>query len=412
MNPFILRFDLEMPQLILTHSQNSVPSSEYIQQSLKQYGFDLQWQHQLVSWNELRTFLRDATFKRAGAEIAQVGSTWVSGLTGMQALRPFTPPEILRIQRAGNFVSAAWNTSALGTDSDKRVWSIPWSKDVRIIYYWADMFEQAQVDPQLAFSDPASFEAALGKLQASGIETPWIACTAREVNTVHHVSMWIWQHGGELLSQDGREVLFAEASALEGIKAYFHLHRFMPSSSTSEGWRETDVINLFQQRKVACVLSGAWVVNTALSSNPQLFSRLRAAIPPATPFIGGTNLVVMNHLSARYEQSAINLILHLTSKEFITNFAPMAGYDLPARADVLEEPPFVNNPFMPVLVQALQVGRSIPNILRWSIVEDKLTETFAKIWMEIKCQPEQPLNAIISEHLKPLAQRLNRTLAT
>jgi multiple sugar transport system substrate-binding protein len=398
-----------MPELILTHSQNFTPPNEYIHQLLKEWSLDTLWHHQFVSWNDLRSLLRDSVFKTAGAEIAQVGSTWVSGLMGMNALRPFTISEAARLQRAGNFNPIAWNTPTVGIETDKRVWSIPWSIDARIVYYWEDMFEHAHVDPQTAFNDLESFEAALEQLQASGIETPWVACTAKEVNTVHHVSMWIWQHGGDLLSQDGREVLFSESPAIEGVEAYFRLHRFIPNSS--EGLSEADILKLFQQRKAACILSGTWVVNDALRSDTQRFSRLRAALPPAPPYIGGTNLVMMNHLSARHEQSAIDLLLRLTSEAFIINFAPMTGYDIPARVDVLEKPPFSDNPFMPVLSQALQTGRPIPNMSRWGIVEEELTNAFSRIWMEIKCHPEQPLNVLIAQQLQPLAQRLNRILS-
>ncbi len=398
-----------MPQVILTHSQNLTPSDSYVEQQLERWGLDATWQHQFESWDNLWQVLRTAVFQKSGAEIAQVGSTWVSGLLGMQALRPFTVSEVLRIQQAGNFLPVAWNSAEAEDDTKKRVWAIPWSSDARVMYYWEDMFEQARIDPEAAFSDPRNFEDTLERLQASGFETPWVACTAREVNTVHHICMWIWQYGGEILSPNGREVRFTEPAALAAIEAYFRLHRFIPD--TPEGLTEADVLTLFQQRKAACILSGTWVVTHAMRADADLFSRLGAALPPAPPYVGGTNLVVMNHLSARHEQSAIDLIVRLSSEEFLAEFAPMAGYDLPVRTELFEKPPFSNHPFIPVLSQALQTGRSIPNLMRWGIVEDELKTAFHKIWMDIKNQPDQALDVIIANQLEPLAVRLKRMLA-
>ncbi len=398
-----------MPQVILTHSQNSMPSDAYVEQQLKNWDFDTTWQHQFKSWDHLWQVLRTAVFQKSGAEIAQVGSTWVSALMGMQALRPFAVPEVLRIQQAGDFLPVAWSSSAAEDDTKKRVWAIPWSTDARVVYYWADMFEQAGIDPETAFINPRNFEDTLERLQGSGFETPWVACTAPEVNTVHHICMWIWQYGSDILSPDGREARFTEPDALAAIEAYFRLHRFIPD--TPNGLSEGDVLTLFQQRKAACILTGTWVVTPEMRADADLFSRLEAVLPPAPPYVGGTSLVVLNHLSARHEQSAIDLIVRLTSDEFFTDFAPMAGYDLPVRSDLLEKPPFSEHPFMSVLAQALQNGRAIPNLMRWGIVEDELKMAFYRIWMDIKSQPDQPLDAIIANQLEPLAARLNRTLA-
>jgi multiple sugar transport system substrate-binding protein len=211
----------------------------------------------------MRATLKEAAFRKGGAEIAEVGTTWISGFVGMNVLRPFTPSEVSYIQKEGDFLPLAWKT--MSPENNNPVLSIPWSADARVIYYWADMFEEANVDPQTAFKDVPSFEAALEQLQSRGIQTPWIAATALEANTVFHTGMWIWQHGGDFLSGDGKKVLFIEPPAMKGILEYFSLHRFMPNTVTPLA--EGDILERFFNREVAYIITGRWLLNRVLHNS-------------------------------------------------------------------------------------------------------------------------------------------------
>jgi ABC-type glycerol-3-phosphate transport system substrate-binding protein len=399
-----------VPQLSLAYSPrpNTHRMNELIRASLKEWNMDEAWEPHLTPWHQVRSIVKDSLFKKTGAEIAQVGTTWVSGLVGMHALRPFAAPEIARIQHEGNFMPIAWKAASL--EDHDRLWMIPWTIDTRVMYYWGDMFDVAKVDAQTAFKDIPSFESALEKLQAHGIQTPWASTTDLEMNTVHHIGMWLWAYGGNFLSPDGKKVLFIEPEAMQAIHAYFGLNRFMPQTENllSEG----QILDLFFNRQVACILTGPWFINHVLD-NPQAygFSRLQASLPPAPPFIGGSSLVVMGHLPAHYEQSAIDLLVHLTGKQFVADYSFITGYHIPMRIDVLDSSPFVDNPFLPVLLKALDVGHTLPNTIRWGIVEDELVKTFSSIWAKIQTQPDQSIASIIESYLEPLANRLNRTLA-
>jgi ABC-type glycerol-3-phosphate transport system substrate-binding protein len=397
-----------MPDLVITNNAIREEVLAFLEPLMKQWGLADQWRLQHTTWAQLRPLLKEAAIRKVGAEVAQVGTTWVSGFVAMNTLRPFAPLEVARIRQTGNFIPLAWETTSLG--NNQPVWSIPWSADARIMFYWDDMFERAKVDPRSAFQNPQAFEAALEQLQSSGTPTPWVVATTPIPNTVQYTGMWIWQHGGEFLTRDGRQVLFTEPAAMAGIEAYFRLHRF--TALKDELLEERDVLEQFLDRRAACILAGSWLLLSASLRHfdSDTLSHLKASLPPAPPFVGGSNLVIMQHISPRYEQSALELILRLISEPFGQDYFYVTGY-LPVQSNVLTSPPFTEDPHLHVFAEALRIGRSIPNTIRWGIVEDELVKVFATIWTTIKAKPDEPLRPLLERQLEPLAKRLNRTLS-
>lgn len=81
---------------------------EYLQQILREYEarqglkIELMVQEWPTAWSELTTF---ATYRR-GPDVSVVGTTWITTLEAMQALRPFAPAEIDRLDRAETFLRA------------------------------------------------------------------------------------------------------------------------------------------------------------------------------------------------------------------------------------------------------------------------------------------------------------------
>ena len=62
-----------------------------------------------TAWSDL---VRVALYKD-GAEVSEVGSTWVGSFVGMDALRPYTSLDISRVGRAAAFLPSAWQNGSL-----------------------------------------------------------------------------------------------------------------------------------------------------------------------------------------------------------------------------------------------------------------------------------------------------------
>jgi multiple sugar transport system substrate-binding protein len=281
---------------------------------------------------------------------------------------------------------------------------------VRVIYYWRDMLQEAGVDEQSAFQTPAHMQETLDRLQSSGVsDSPWIVTLQLPLTTLHNVASWIWGVEGELVSAGGRNARFSEPAALAGARAYFGLHPSLPP-----GIQHMDVVqmvNLFADRQAAVAMGTSnWLQLTRQqhSASPDVLANLGVTLPPGPPFVGGSGLVVWRH--SRQEWDAVDLVRQLVSKENQLKYCQSIGY-LPARLDVLNEPPYSTDPHYQVIVKALDVGRPFPTFRLWGLVEERLSAALNKVWDIILDDPSQDLDAVIAGQLKPLSQRLEGTLS-
>jgi multiple sugar transport system substrate-binding protein len=361
-----------------------------------------------VSWDNIWSDLVRIALYKDGAEISEIGTTWVGSFVGMDTLRPYTLPEISKVGGANAFLPSAWqNGSLIGDDT---LWAIPWLSDTRVIFYWRDMFEHAGVDESGAFQSFEQMEETLARLQSHGMSTPWAATTRRTANTVYNISSWVWGAGGDFMSADGKRVLAAEAEARAGMTHYFRLYRYMPQRS--EPMDGIAAFELFQNQSVAAILSGPWFLSWLRRRGvpPYTLSRIGVALPPGPSFVGGTGLVIWKHVSYDHEQLAVELARHLVTSPALLDFYRLAGL-LPARRDLLAQPPFGTDPHYQKIIEALVAGRPHSRIPMWGLVEDRLATTLAHIWNEVRANPSQDIAPLIESNMVPLAQRLDATLA-
>jgi multiple sugar transport system substrate-binding protein len=358
-------------------------------------------------WPNLWNRLKEIALHEHDVNLAEIGSTWLGSIVGMQAARPFRPEEVARLGGSESFVPASCDSAMMSGAGDKRIWAIPWFVDTRAIVYWRDMLEEAGVDEETAFQTPEDMERTLASLQAAGFDTPWVCPTDNSVLTVHSMASWIWQKGGNILSEDGKSAAFTSPEAMEGIRQYFSLHKYLPQDLHPMG--EGDSFDWFGNRKAAVTITGPWIRSTfrGLGVGEDMLANLGTAAPPGPAFVGGTHLVIWRHALARHERITLKLIECLTSarvqsSEMIT--------ELPARVDVLNAPPYSDDPYWRIFSQALQGGRSFPCVPLWGTVEDRMRNTLAAIWISLNENPEQDIDGVLELHLGRLAKQLNRIL--
>jgi multiple sugar transport system substrate-binding protein len=369
---------------------------------------DLDCQVREMSWETAWADLMKVALYQHGPDVSQIGSSWISNLAAMRALRPFTQREIIALGGADTFVPASWEASQV--PGRGRGWAIPWLTDARVIFYWRDMLQEAGVDEQSAFQTPAHVEETLDRLQTNGVsKAPWANTVQIPFLTLQNVASWIWGMGGELVSAGGRNARFSEPAALAGARAYFGLHRYLPPGI--QDMQVDQIINLFVERQAAVTMGlPNWLhsVRQQHSADPDVLANLGVALPPGPSFVGGSGLVVWRH--SRDEWDAVDLVRQLISQEAQLEYCQSTGY-LPARLDVLHEPPYSTDPHYRVMVKALKAGRSFPTFRLWGLVEERLGAALSKIWGIILDDPSQDLDAVIAQQLEPLNKRLEETLS-
>lgn len=354
------------------------------------------------AWQEL---VKIALY-RHGPDVSQIGSTWVSGLAGMNAVRPFDAPEIRVMGSVEAFLPTSWNSCMVA--GDPQIWAIPFLAYESLFYYRRDWLEHAGIDENTAFTTPQNLAEALRKLSEEGEHVPWLIPTQHLSNTLHYISSWIWHAGSDYISPDGKQILFNKPAAMSGIQAYFDLYRYLPSQTNVPGQEEADYYN----GKVAITLETPELWNYELPNTPgtapEVIANTGVATPFGVPFVGASNLVIWKHTP--HTGLALELVKFLTSRTVQSKYAPTTGL-LPVRQDVLSEPPFTNQPVYQTMEQGLKTGRSFPSLPLWGLVEDKLSLVLAEVWKDVLSSKNPDIPTILKNRIDPLAQRLEVTLA-
>jgi multiple sugar transport system substrate-binding protein len=398
-----------MATLELTVPLHTDQSANYLRRALERisqahgtYSIQITSMPWVTAWNDLVNI----GLHRTGADLSEVGTTWISNLVAMNALRPFAVGEVAAMGGKAAFLPATWQSaSVLG---DETVWAIPWLADARVIYYWRDMLEESGVDATTAFQTSDNLVAAFERLRASDVSHPWaVVTTSHTHDTLYHALSWVWGAGGEFVSADGKRPLFHQPEARTGLRAYFGLHRYMPPEPI--GLTNDHILDLFLNRQTTAIMSGPWLLN-ALRANAEVSAHLGIALPPGPPFVGGLNLVIWQHIHSSLARAAVELVQYLVTEQIQVEYSQLAGF-LPARPDLLAQPPFSTDPYYQVLAEALKHGRAHTAIACWGLVEERLTVALNGIWAEIRRQPDRDLDALMAQYLEPLARRLAITLA-
>jgi multiple sugar transport system substrate-binding protein len=364
----------------------------------------------MMSWNTLWSDLVRMALYRDGPIVSEIGTTWLDTLVSMEGLRPFTPAEISILGNAAAYLPAAAQCGTLMGRPE--IWGLPWLVDTRVIYYWRDLLEKAQVEEAGAFSSSERMADTLHRLRASGNATPWAVATAHVRDVIYNITPWVRGRGGDFVSDNGRQLLIQQLPALQGLTAYFELYRFMP------GWPEVIIgvpaIERFRQRQVAAILGGPWLLRDMQLTGDEVSAETKPigiAAPPGPPFVGGTDLVMWKHGIREDELAGIELLHYLFTSDNVLPFCQLTGL-LPSRLDLLAHPFYADNPYFRQMIDVLAQGRTHPRVLSWGLIEERLTRTLVRVEQELRANPAQDVAALLARLIEPMVERLEVTLET
>jgi ABC-type glycerol-3-phosphate transport system substrate-binding protein len=123
--------------------------------------------------------------------------------------------------------------------------------------------------------------------------------------------------------------------------------------------------------------------------------------------VGGSNLVIWDY--SFKPLVALKLVEFLTSYEVQSGYILQAG-QIPARVDVLAGPPFTTDPYLQVIRQSLESGRSFTATYLWGKVEERLSAVVNNIWSQLFADPTLNIETAVAAQLKPLAAQLDQIL--
>ena len=362
-----------------------------------------------MQWSNAWQQLVDISTHGQGADISQVGSSWVSSLVSLNSLRPIPPHLITKIGGEESFVHSAWESVTV--EEDRHSWAIPLSSYTYAIAYRRDLLQKAGLDGATAFATPSAFENTICRLEElKCVEHAWLMpYTPSPFNDfVHTAASWIWSSGGQLIDNRGKQVLFDSPAALAGLKAYFKLLRRQPNADPVGA---DACMQRLMRGEAAAVLTDARAVLIYLQEDTPEARNIGAASVMSIPWSGGGNLVVWRHTYGYPDrlEATFKLAEFLTRKSTMLEMG-RRSHVLPARVDALDEliPP--EHPLRPVMIQLVSSSRAYRTIPLWRRIENQLGQELSLVAKTILEDKDADLDKVLTETMKALTLRLNLTL--
>lgn len=344
-----------------------------------------------------------------GADISHVGSTWVSSLMTMNAVRPLPNHLISKIGGEQAFVHSTW-TNVI-SEADRNIYGIPLSAYVYIVAYRKDLLAQAGVNSKTAFATPQALEESIQKLDAlKAVENTWLMPIVPHPfnDLVHMAASWIWSSGGHIMDNRGKQVVFNSPAALAGLKSFISLLRRVPNT---DYLGSDECMTALLEGKAAAVITDARALIEAVQNKRPNIENIGAASLMSIPWSGGGSVVVWRHTHGYPDrlEASYKLTEFLTRKQTMLELANNS-YTLPSRTDALDElfPP--DHALRPVMLQLISTGRSYRPIALWHRIEHQFGVELGAAAKELMKDPNADLDATITRTMNSLADRLNLTL--
>jgi len=355
-----------------------------------------------MAWPELMSVAAQAH----GPDISHIGSTWVSSLVTMNALRPISSEFIQHIGGAETFPSAIWQGAVI--EGDKQVWAIPWSTYAYMVAYRKDLLQQAGLDARIAFATPAAFENSIQKLTELQVMTsPWLMPVVPPPfnDLLHIAASWVWSSGGDFMDNRGHKIVFDSPAALAGFSAYMRCLRRVPNT----GYLGADTcMDELTQGRAAAVITDIRSFMRALQSGAASPDQYGAASLMSIPWCGGGSLVVWRHTQGSPErlQASMKLAEFLISANTMTKLGEQTNI-IPAQNDAIQAlfPP--GHPLHEVLKQLNTSGRPYRSLPLWHRLEYQLGMELGAIATHCFTTPKAEVESVMADAMTRLAERLN-----
>ncbi len=310
-------------------------------------------------------------------DLAQVFESWTAGLVAGDVLIPLED----LIAEDDEFGEADFEdiypVFIESSKIDGKIWSFPFNKSVRVLYYNKDMFFRHGLDPE---QPPQTWEDFREICRIMTIDRTGDGRKDQH-GTTFSTSVWMFENlllqaGGELMTPDYTRPLFHKEP---GIKALEHLHTLLNVDKTAYLSAGFEWQNDLLASEVAMV-EGSSVSAVYMERAGIDFMLGMAALPineTQRNVISGTNICIFDTQDEERHRAAWEFIKWFTDTEQTARWSEMTYY-MPVRQSAFEVPVLRDrleaNPEMASVYDQLIYATFEPPIPEWFEIRRHLEE--------------------------------------
>lgn len=352
---------------------------EVVEQFKEETGIDVNYQ--FIPWEDAYNKITTAIAAGEGADVLQMGTTWVAVMMSTGAFVDLTDDVGTIFPPADAFTPGAWATSGFGG----KVYAIPWFSDIRGMIYRNDLWSEAGY-PDGPQTWEEMKEGALKIKEAHPDLESVIGL--RGQGFCHYVGSFFWQNCGDFISEDGATTTYNDPKNVEATQYWVDL--IVDDGTVAKAnaeWTNDDIIARFWEGKIATMFMGPDFLQSA---TPEQLEALQEKISVgAQPrgnggcrygFVGGSDFMLFDY--SEHKEEAKQLIAFLTRPEIQALKATLQN-DAPAVKEAYEIADLKEG-LWPGFFQAASHGFHFPIHPAWGgNVEALVPEVVIDIWTDI-----------------------------
>jgi multiple sugar transport system substrate-binding protein len=236
------------------------------------------------------------------------------------------------------------------------IWGLPIDGESTGLFYRKDLFAAAGISgPPKTW---AEFQADVQKLTDPAKKQYGYEVFAPEA--AYYWYPWLYQAGGDLLSADGKSVVFDSPAAQKAASFYVNLAKYSPPDYLNSNSYDGRVA--FAQGQVAMYMAGSWLAGTLHSEDPKIDNKWGTAPLPSGPAgckttIAGDSLVLL--ANSKHPDAAWLWIEYLEQPKNLAQwtYKSPGGTELPPLKSLLDSPNLAKTkPVLKGFAQLMQCG--------------------------------------------------------
>jgi multiple sugar transport system substrate-binding protein len=359
---------------------------------------DIQLNYTTHRYNQTRTQLLTAMANQTPIDLMSVDQIWLGEFAEKGLLTDLTS-RAENWGRSSDWYELNWD----GGGYNDRIYGIWALTDLRGVWYWKDLLNEAGVDPN-SLKTWDGYTASAKKLNAAlkdkGIQGMHL------VGASHSLDLWypyLWMLGGEIVERKSGHPTkgsywFPAYNSTEGVRAMGFIKEQVNAGikpQVDHFWGKE-----FVDRKFAVMIEGSHVPLYFPPEQRSNFEEKVGFLPIPVPNKGNQTATMMGGYelsiptTSRNKDLAWELITIMVEPDILAPWLAQYGY-IPTQVPIGEGPYSEelreSIPYYDEMISIIPFGRNRPSIPEYPLIADHIREAIEEVYSGIK-EPEQALN--------------------